>query len=129
MTLSPQTIHSGKSKLLSAATGDWRLLRPLRLPEPSCPLPPAEPPKSIASSSVPTVLRRSPELDEEDEEVVDMMRLLPSPLPASEDVAEVAEVTKAPGYEARLGFNEGFGPSPPLGVFFSRRIFWWQRGA
>ena len=33
------------------------------------------------------MLRRSPELEEEEEDVVDMMRLLPSPLPASEDAA------------------------------------------
>ena len=69
------------------------------------------------------MLRRSPELEEED--VVDMMRLLPSPLPASEDAA-LLEITKDPGYEALLGFIEGFGPSL---LFFSRRNFWWHRGA
>ena len=72
------------------------------------------------------MLRRSPELEEEEEDVVDMMRLLPSPLPASEEAALLVEVTKDPGYEARLGFNEGFGPSL---LFFSRRNFWWHRGA
>ena len=72
------------------------------------------------------MLRRSPELEEE-EDVVDMMRLLPSPLPASEDATLPVEVTKDPGYDARLGFREGFGP-PPL-LFFSRRNFWWHRGA
>ena len=72
------------------------------------------------------MLRRSPELEEEEEDVVDMMRLLPSPLPASEDATLLVEVTKDPGYDARLGFREGFGP--PL-LFFSRRNFWWHRGA
>ena len=64
------------------------------------------------------MLRRSPELDDDEDEVVDMTRLLlPSPLPASSE--EVVEVTKDPGYEARLGFKEGLVPE----VFFSRRIF------
>ena len=59
---------------------------------------------------LPSVLSRSPELELED--VVDML-----------GVSE--EVTKDPGYEARLGFSEGF--VPPF--FFSRKIFWWLRGA
>lgn len=63
----------------------------------------------MALPSVPAVLRRSPELDVDD--VVDMTRL----------ASVAAEVTKDPGYEARLGFSEGF-TVPPF--FFSRKIFW-----
>ena len=66
--------------------------------------------------SVPTVLSLSPELEEE-EVPVDMTRLLES------EAVEAVEVTKDPGYEARLGFSEGL---PLLPSFFSLKIFWWH---